>query len=112
MLQDTKSLKSVKSEGSNVSYFGAFTNNTTSDEVIKANKVGTGIYRDKTMADKLMYIPNVKTQNYSFYRLKLLVKTFKHSTLLTNQSKFTKVPKVFKPTNNKKLLGIKLWGLV
>ncbi len=36
--KDTKSLKSVKSEGSNVSYFGAFTN-TTSDEVIKANKV-------------------------------------------------------------------------
>merc|ERR1719457_245334 len=38
--KDTKSLKSVKSEGSNVSYFGAFTN-TTSDEVIKANKKGS-----------------------------------------------------------------------
>ena len=28
-----------------------------------------------------MYIPNVKTQNYSFCRLKIVVKTFEHSIL-------------------------------
>ena len=36
------------------------------------------INRDKTMADKLMYINNVDTQNYPFYRLKLVVQTFGH----------------------------------
>ena len=30
-----------------------------------------GSKRDKTMADKLIYIPNVDTQNYPFYRLQL-----------------------------------------
>ena len=33
----------------------------------------------KTMADKFMYIPNDDTQNYPFYRLKLVVETFEHS---------------------------------
>ena len=58
------------------------------------------------MADKLMDIPNDNTQNYPFCRSKLAVKSemFRHSTKLTNQSKFTKVPKVVKPTNKKKLL--------
>ena len=28
----------------------------------------SGIQRDKTMADKLMYIPNDDSQNYPFYR--------------------------------------------
>ena len=37
--------------------------------------------RDKTIADKLMYIPNGDTQNYPFCRLQL-----------TNQSKFNKSP--------------------
>ena len=46
----------------------------------------SGIYRDKTMDDKLMYIPNYDTQNYLFCTLKLVVKTFEH---LTNQSKFS-----------------------
>ena len=33
-----------------------------------------GIYRDETLADKLMYIPNDdETQNYPFCRLKLVV---------------------------------------
>ena len=51
-------------------------------------------------------IPNDNTQNYPFCRLKLAVEseTFKHSTKLTNQSKFTEVPKVVKPTNKKTLL--------
>ena len=37
------------------------------------------ILRDKTMADKLMYISNNDTQNNTFFRLKLVVETFKHS---------------------------------
>ena len=37
-------------------------------------------YRDKTIADKLMYIPNDDTLNYPFYRLKLVVDTFEHTT--------------------------------
>ena len=56
------------------------------------------------MADKLMYIPNDDTQNYHFCRIKLMVATFEHSTKLTNQSKFIKVPKDVKPTNKKPLL--------
>ena len=43
------------------------------------------------MAYKLIYIPNDDTQNHPLCRLKLVVKTFKHSTLSTNQSKLTKV---------------------
>ena len=49
--------------------------------------------RDKTMTDKFMFIPNDDTLNYPFFRLKLVVETFGHLTLLTNQSKFTKVVK-------------------
>ena len=30
------------------------------------------ISRDKTMADKFMYIPNYETQNYQFFRLQCL----------------------------------------
>ena len=36
--------------------------------------------RDKTIADKFMYIPNDKIQNYPFCRLQLVVVTFRHST--------------------------------
>ena len=57
-----------------------------------------------TIADKLIYIPNDDTQNYPFCRLKFVVETFEHSIKITNQSNFTKVPKVFKPTNKKTLL--------
>ena len=32
-----------------------------------------GIERDKTMTGKLMYIPNVNIENYSFCRLQLVV---------------------------------------
>ena len=33
------------------------------------------------MADKLMYIPNDDTQNYLFFSVTLVVRTFEHSTL-------------------------------
>ena len=56
------------------------------------------------MTDKFMYIPNNDKQNYAFCRLKLVVETFRHSTLLTKQSKYTKVPKVVLLTNKKTLL--------
>ena len=39
-----------------------------------------GIQRDKTIANKLMYIPNEDTQNYLLCRLKLVVETFEHLT--------------------------------
>ena len=31
-----------------------------------------GIWKDKTVADKLMYIPNDDKQNYPFYKLQLV----------------------------------------
>ena len=43
------------------------------------------VLRDKTMADKLMYIPNDDTNNYPFCRLKLVVETFEYTTESTNQ---------------------------
>ena len=57
----------------------------------------TGIYRDKIMADKLMYIPKDDTQNYIFCRLQLVVETFGYSTSWTNQSKskFNKSPQSY-----------------
>ena len=42
--------------------------------------VFSGILMDKTIGDKLMYIPNDDTQNYPFCSLKLLLEMFKHST--------------------------------
>ena len=45
------------------------------------------------MSDKMMYIPNDDTQNSVDYNY---TKTL---NLIINQSKFTKVPKVVKPTN-------------
>ena len=56
------------------------------------------------MADNVMYIPNYDTRNNPLFKLKLVVETFEHSTKWTNESKFTKVPKVVKPTNKKTLL--------
>ena len=44
----------------------------------------SGIWRDKTIADKLMYIPNDDTQNYFICRLWLVFLTFGHSTKWTN----------------------------
>ena len=51
------------------------------------------------MADKLIYIPNDDTQNYHFYRLRLVVETFNEPT---NQNSW-KIPKVVNPTNKKML---------
>ena len=42
--------------------------------------IKAGIWRDKTMVDKLMYIPNDDTQNNLFYRLKLVVEKIENST--------------------------------
>ena len=56
--------------------------------------------KDRTMADKLLYIPFDDTQIYPFCILKLVVETFEHST----QPYQKKVPKVVKPTNRKTLL--------
>ena len=62
------------------------------------------------MSDKLMDIPNDDIQNYYFCRLRLVVEMFAHSTKRTNQSKFTKAPKVVKPTIRKRYY--KAWGPV
>ncbi len=56
------------------------------------------------MTDELMYIPNDDTQNYSFCKLQLVVETFGHLPLQTNQSNLIKVLKVVKPTNKKKVI--------
>ena len=37
---------------------------------------------DKTMAKKIMHIPNDDTQNYPFPRLKLVVESFEHFILM------------------------------
>ncbi len=52
------------------------------------------------MDDKLMYILNHNTQNYPFCELNLVVETI----AMNDQSKFTKVTKVIKPTYNKSLI--------
>ena len=44
------------------------------------NKILDYFLMDKTMADKLMYIPIDDTQNYRFCRSKLVDETFKHLT--------------------------------
>ena len=43
------------------------------------DRFGSGIFSDKTIADKFMYSPNDATQNYPFCRLKLVVETLEHS---------------------------------
>ena len=47
--------------------------------VIKYTEM-SGIYKDKTMADKLVYILNDDTQNYPFCRSQLMCEKFGHST--------------------------------
>ena len=49
-------------------------------------------HRDKTMADKWMYIPSHDKQNYPFCRLQFVDETFGHSAYWTNQSKFNLIP--------------------
>ena len=48
--------------------------------------------------------PNYGTQNYPFCRLQLVVETVGHSTYEPNNLNSTKVPKVVKPSNEKKTL--------
>ena len=56
------------------------------------------------MANKLMYIHNYDTQNYTFIRLQLVAKHLDTRLIaLTNQNSI-KFPKVVKPTNKKTLL--------
>ena len=59
---------------------------------------GTNIW----INDKLMYILYDDAQNFPFCGLQLVVETFGYSTWWINQSNFTKVPKVIKPTNKKR----------
>ena len=63
------------------------------------------------MADKLMYIPNVDTQNYPYCRLQLIVETFEYSTKWTNQSKFNKSLQKSE-ANEKENVIIKFWVIV
>ena len=58
-----------------------------------------GIHKDKTKADKLMFILNDDTQNYLFSRLQLLVETFGHSTNEPTNQNSINVPKAVNPTN-------------
>ena len=64
-----------------------------------------GSKRDKTIIDKMMWIPNGGTQNLPFCRLRLVFETFGYY----NQNSI-KIPKVVEPTNKNHI--IKLWGLV
>ena len=59
----------------------------------------------KTMADKLMYIPNDDTQKYPFCRLQWLKRLDTQLNKQTNQNSL-KVLKVVKTTNKKTLLWI------
>ena len=50
----------------------------------------SGILRDKTMDDELIYyIPNDDTQNYPFCRIELFVKQILPLQILNNQSKLS-----------------------
>ena len=61
----------------------------------------SGIYRDKTMVDKLMYLPNDDTPLLYYYNL-WLKRLITQQNEPTNQNSI-KVPKVVKPTNKKML---------
>ena len=54
---------------------------------------------DRTITEKLMYIPNDNTQNWHFCRLQLVVETsWKQLNEPTNQNSIT-VQKLIEPTN-------------
>ena len=55
------------------------------------------------MADKLMYISNDATQNYSFWRLKLVLKRFDTELNEPTNQYLIKVSKVVKLTNKEML---------
>ena len=58
---------------------------------------------DKTMADKIIYIPNDDTQNYPFPELNQWLKRLNTQLNKPTNQNTLKVPKVVKPTNKKTL---------
>ena len=64
----------------------------------------SGIFMDKTMKDKLIYILNNDKQDYYFCRLKSFVEKFEHYYLWASQINSVKIPKDFVPTN--KITGL------
>ena len=70
-----------KCEGVGENWHGHVTAVTVGPDYRRLGRIFTGILRDKTMADKLMYNSNKVTQNYPFCRLKLVVETFQKSIL-------------------------------
>ncbi len=56
------------------------------------------------MDNKCMYIPNDDALNYLHIEIKSKFETFGHSTEISNQSEFSEVLEVYKPTNEKMLL--------
>ena len=57
--------------------------------------MGSGIFGDKTMDEKFMYIFNNDKQNYPFCILKLLVKSLNTTSIESTIYNSMKVPKVF-----------------
>ncbi len=57
--------------------------------------------QDKTIANRLVYIPNNDTQHYLFCRFKLV-----YTQLNKASKKITQVPKFVRPTNKKLLLTL------
>ena len=64
--------------------YSSFIKEVTLDEISPFKnlpiKVKPGIERDKTMADKIKYVPNDDARNNSFCILQLVVETIGHST--------------------------------
>ena len=65
--------------------------------------------RDKTMADKLMYIPNDDSQNYPICKLKLVVETLNTELNKSTNQKSLKSPKLLSQRIEESVI-IKLWG--
>ena len=63
----------------------------------------SGIYRDNTMADKLMYILNDNTQNYPFRKLNFRLKRMDTKFYKQTNQNSLNFPKFVKPTNKKTL---------
>ena len=59
-------------------------------------------FRDKTVADKFIYIPNDDTENYPFCRLQL--ETCSYQLYEPTNQNSIKVLNVVRPTNKKTLL--------
>ena len=63
------------------------------------DRYNTGVLRDKTMDDKLIYIPNYDKQYYHFCRFDYLLKRLDTSSLEPINQNLIKVPKVLTPNN-------------